>query len=141
MKTIQKNSLFSAILLSGAVLLGAATHAKADVNISIGDPFFIPFPFLSFQVDGPRYEYRPAPRYYGYGRPWVERRYYDSPPPRRYSRDYPVRYREAPYGHYRESRYRRDYGPPAPPRYMEGRYRSDAYRSDDRRMEGRWIPR
>ena len=35
MKTIQKNSLFSAILLSGAVLLGAATHAKADVNISI----------------------------------------------------------------------------------------------------------
>ena len=47
MKTIQKNSLFSAILLSGAVLLGAATHAKADVNISIGDPFFIPFPFLS----------------------------------------------------------------------------------------------
>ena len=64
MKTIQKNSLFSAILLSGAVLLGAATHAKADVNISIGDPFFIPFPFLSFQVDGPRYEYRPAPRYY-----------------------------------------------------------------------------
>ena len=39
MKTIQKNSLFSAILLSGAVLLGAATHAKADVNISIGDPF------------------------------------------------------------------------------------------------------
>ena len=49
MKTIQKNSLFSAILLSGAVLLGAATHAKADVNISIGDPFLIPFPFLSFQ--------------------------------------------------------------------------------------------